>query len=341
MTQVTVIISPRDRYSGLDDCITQLYNTTDAALFELLILDLGYPRSIIEKVQYQLLQKPNKTSIISLGRIMPMEALNKIRDKISTPYVALLDNDTRTTPNWLPPLIEAARETGAAIVSPLTLEKEGVDKGAELRNHLYTTEVHFVDVNDEPLLIEHKTYRRALPQEVPNVQAQTQAFELHCVFMPTETLKTVELPRMVIREHIDIGLQLWLRGKKLICEPKSVVEFDNLGTRARWYDIFYFRYRWGPKLTEASSRLFEKRWGYKFYSEQAIYGWVRRRTIFLVLRWFYLPIDLCNKLTSAINKIFLKFSPIHEPLSDPEKHSKPILYSEIAKDFKQINHDIM
>jgi GT2 family glycosyltransferase len=340
MTPVTIIISPRDRYSGLGDCIKNLYATTDTELFELIVLDLGYPRSIIENVQKQLLICPNKTQIISLGRIIPMEALRQIREKISTTYVALIDNDTRTTANWLPTLIQAAEETGAAIVSPLTLEKEGVDKGAELRNHLYTTEVHYVDVDNEPLLIEHKTYRRALPKDVPTVRADTQAFELHSVFIRTDVLKTVELPQMVIREHIDIGLQLWQRDMKLICEPRSVVHFDNLGTRAYWYDIFYFRFRWGPKLTAYSSRLFEKRWGYKFYSEQAIYGWVRRRTIFLVLRWFYIPINLANSLTAVINKIFLKFNPIHEPLSNPDEHSKPLLNSERTKDVKQKSHDI-
>jgi len=340
MTQVTIIISPRDRYSGIDDCIKNLYATTDSTLFELLVLDLGYPRAIIETVQKQLLGYNNKTQIISLGRITPMEALREIRYKITTPYVALLDNDTRTTQGWLPPLINAAEETGAAIVSPLTLEKEGVDKGAELRSHIYTTHVHYVEVNNTPLLIEHKTYRRALPQDIPKVRADTEAFELHTVFMRTDILQSIELPRMTIREHIDIGLQLWARNEKLICEPNSVVHFDNLGTRAHWYDIFFFRFRWEPTITRASSQLFAKRWGYHFYSEQAIHNWVRRRTIFLVLRWFYLPIDLANTLTAAINKIFLKFNPVIEPLANPDEVSKPLLQSDYAKNLKQLSSDL-
>jgi GT2 family glycosyltransferase len=340
MTQVTIIISPRDRYSGVDDCIKNLYTTTNPDLFELIVLDLGYPRSIIETVQKQLLGYKNTTQIISLGRITPMEAFRAIREKITTPYVALIDNDTRTTSNWLPPLITAAEETNAAIISPLTLEKEGVDKGAELRSHVYTTEVHYVDVNNQQLLIEHKSYRRALPEDIPKVRADTEAFELHAVFMRTTIFQSIELPRMTIREHIDIGMQLWARGEKLICEPKSVVHFDNLGTRAHWYDIFYFRFRWAPQLTESSSRLFEKRWGYRFYSEQAIYNWVRRRTIFLVLRWLYLPVNMCNNFTVAINKLFLLVKPIHEPLENPDNDSKSLLKSEHAKNLKQLSHDV-
>lgn len=340
MTQVTIIISPRDRYSGVDECIKNLYATTDVELFNLIVLDLGYPRFIIESVQKQLLNYKNQTQIITLGCITPMEAIRSIREKITTPYAVLLDNDTRTIKSWLTPLISAAEETGAAIVSPLILEKEGVDKGANLRNHIYTTEIHYVDVNNQPLLIEYKNFRRALPETVPKVRAETQAFELHCVFIRTDILKTIELPRMVIREHIDIGLQLWTRGLKLISEPKSIVHFDNLGTRTCWYDIFYFRFRWGPKLTEASSRLFEKRWGFRFYSEQAIYNWVRRRTIFLVLRWLYIPIDLANPITAAINKFFLWLKPIHEPLEDPDKDSHSLFDSAYSQKLRQLSHDL-
>ncbi|MDZ7886144.1 MAG: hypothetical protein U5N53_26035, partial [Mycobacterium sp.] len=107
---------------------------------------MGYPRSIIESVQKQLLNYSNQTQVISLGRITPMEAIRVFAKKIITPYVVLLDNDTRTTEGWLPYLIQTGDETGAAVISPLTLEKEGVDKGAELRNHVYTTEIHYVDV---------------------------------------------------------------------------------------------------------------------------------------------------------------------------------------------------
>src|SRR3546814_2896260 len=83
---------------------------------------------------------------------------------------------------------------------------------------------------------------------------------------------------MVIREHLDISLQVAAMDRTMAVEPKSVVHFDNLGTRMTLPDMRFFFYRWGRKLTTPSSRLFERRWGYNFYSEQSMYNWVVRRS---------------------------------------------------------------
>src|SRR3546814_18045318 len=98
-----------------------------------------------------------------------------------------------------------------------------------------------------------------------------------------------ELPSMVIREHLDISLQVAVMDRTMAVEPKSVVHFDNLGTRMTLPDMRFFFYRWGRKLTTPSSRLFERRWGYHFYSEQSMYNWVVRRKAFRVSRWRVAP----------------------------------------------------
>ena len=46
----TVIINPRDRYSGLRECVETLYRYTPEP-FELWVLDLGYPREVIDPVR--------------------------------------------------------------------------------------------------------------------------------------------------------------------------------------------------------------------------------------------------------------------------------------------------
>lgn len=89
---------------------------------------------------------------------------------------------------------------------------------------------------------------------------------------------------MTIREHLDIGMQLRARNLKLYVDPRCNIIFDNLGTRAELADLKYFNLRWNSKITEQSSRLFEQRWGFKFYSEPSIYNWAIRRRIFLLLR---------------------------------------------------------
>lgn len=49
--KATIIISPRDGHTGLEDCISEIYDQTDQSLFDLAILDLSYPRRIIESTK--------------------------------------------------------------------------------------------------------------------------------------------------------------------------------------------------------------------------------------------------------------------------------------------------
>jgi GT2 family glycosyltransferase len=330
--QVTVIISPRDRYTGLDECVEILYRHTPQP-FELWILDLDYPRDVIEPVRQRLAGRAG-VRFFALGLKAPMDALRAVREELATRAVVLLDNDSRVTEGWLPPLL-AALDDGHVVATPLILEREGVDDGAELRNHLYTGELRVVDVDGTPYLIEHKHLRRTEVPEIPNTRAATGTFELHCVLFDTATFRAIEIPSMVIREHLDIALQIAARGQTMVVEPASVIHFDNLGTRMRLADMRFFFFRWSPKLTGSSSRLFERRWGYKFYSEQSMYNWVVRRKAFLISRWLGLPTRLANKVTVIAKKLFCRD---WDPLKDPDGASRPLLAGGVPP---QRSHDVV
>ena len=313
MIEATVVITPRDRYSGIIECLQNLYDCTHLP-FKVIVLDLDYPKKLKNQIREFVGNKPNAT-VFPLGRVIPMEALRQIRSHIKTPYTIFLDNDSNVTQGWLGPLLETAR-TGAAVVSPLTLEKEGMDIGAPLRNHIYTSEIRVVDVQDKPYLIEYKPYRRALPHEIPKHIAETDLFELHCVLFNTKVLQEIELPQMVIREHIDIGMQIRARGEKLLAEPRSVIEFDNLGTPMTRDDMKFFWFRWSYQFAKESADLFEKRWDYRFYSEQSTYNWIFRRKVFVVSRYLGLPVWAANKITSVAKKLFCRdWDPLPDPLA--------------------------
>lgn len=315
MIETTVIITPRDRYTGIIECIENLYLCTDLP-FKLVVLDLGYPQKLLKQIECLLETKEN-ARLINLGPIIPMEAHRIVRDQIDTPYTVLLDNDSDVTKGWLSPLLETAHQTGAAIINPLTLEREGVDTGEKLRNHLYTSDIRIVDVDGKSYIIEDKHYRRTPVRDLPMQMRDTQTFELHCVMFDTKVLQALELPQATIREHIDISMQVQAMGKKQVVEPRSVIEFDNLGKRALLSDLKYFNLRWNSQITKQSSDLFEKRWGYRFYSEQFMYNWVIRRRLFLILNYFYFPGWLSNKLANAVQKFFLpKWNPLEDPIAE-------------------------
>ena len=109
--KVTIVISPRDRYSGLEQCIEEIYRVTDPTLFKLLVLDLGYPRKIIKNVEAILSNKSN-AEILRFGRMIPMQGMQLVRDRIDTPFTFFIDNDSRVTEGWKEPLIETGERTG-------------------------------------------------------------------------------------------------------------------------------------------------------------------------------------------------------------------------------------
>ena len=278
--------------------------------------------------------------IFNYGHVIPIEAIARVREHLDTKYTVFMDNDSRALEGWLPPLIETGDKTDAAIINPVTLEKAGVDEGANVRNHLFTNELRTVDVGGKAYLIEHKSYRRSPPDDLPEGIFESQSFELHGVMFRTEILKTLELPLMTIREHLDIGMQLQARNLKSVVDPRSRIIFDNLATRATLSDLKYFNLRWNRQITENSSRLFEKRWGYKFYSEESIYNWAIRRRIFLMLRWMYLPVSVANKIDRIFSAVRRRAFPIWNPLEDPHSNSKP-LYGQLPGNIPvQLDHSI-
>lgn len=316
--KVTVVITPRDRYSGVIECIENLYKQTPEP-FLLKVVNLAYPKEI-ERELIQLLATKDNAELIEMGLIIPMEAMRNVRDSITTPYVMFLDNDSNVTEGWLPPLLSIAEsDEKIAIVNPLTLEKAGVDIGAPLRNHMFTNEITCLEVEGTDYLIEEKHYRRALPEDIPQEVVASEMFELHGVLFNTKILQEIELPQMVIREHIDIAIQLKKLGYKVFSQPSSIVIFDNLGTRMELADMKFFFFRWGKTLTWQSSRLFEQRWGYNFYSEQAMYHWVFRRKVFLYCRWLHIPIGLANQVTRIFAKIKTLIKPVWDPVRNPSE----------------------
>jgi GT2 family glycosyltransferase len=337
---VTIVVTPRDRYSGTIKNLEYLYRYTNFEKFQLVLVDLGYPAAMLKELKAFLSDK-NNARIFAPGKLIPMASLRLIRDSITTKYTALIDNDSHVTEGWLEPLIQLAEESDAAVVSPIVLEKSGVDEGAELRNHLFSTEIRVVDVEDKPYLIEYKTYRRALPKELPKVPSETEAFELHGVLFKTEDLKALELPEMTIREHLDMGMQLRNKGRRMLVEPKSILLFDNLGTRSELADMEFFNRRWNSKITKSSSDLFEKRWGYRFYSEYAMYNWATRRRLFMLLRWFHLPVFIANKIDRLYGAARRRISPVWDPLPNPEEISTSF-YKALGNRFpQQCSHDVI
>src|SRR5207237_2114059 len=168
--------------------------------------------------------------VVPLSRMLPMEALARARSRIRTPYTFLLDSDSRVEEGWLDPLLRAADE-GAAVVSPLVLERGRPDHGSGLKAHFGAGDLRVTTAGRAPRLLEHLPGREAAADAVPRERAPTDLFEMHGVLFETDVLRALDLPSMTAREHVDLAMQVRALGRDVVSEPASVVVFDNLNRR--------------------------------------------------------------------------------------------------------------
>jgi hypothetical protein len=320
---VTVVVVPRDRFSSVCDCAASLVQNTREPI-RVVFLDFGYSRKTTKRLREICRGVP--TEVVTCGRTIPMQAFVQYLPRVTTPYVAWLDNDTFVTPGWLTACLGRAAR-GARVVLPLTLEREGLDtdpRRIPLRNHISHAELRGVTRGGATYVFDHKPYRRAAPEELPAEAHTVDFFELHAFFAETEVLRQLDLPPMVVREHVDLGIQLHRLGIEIWCEPKSVVHFDNLHERPTLADLRFFFYRWDERLIDQSHELFERRWGWRFYNEQFMKNWAFRRKVFSVCRFAGVPHKVADLTSRVMNRLLRP--PIPEALrGDPLADSERVL----------------
>lgn len=321
--EVTVIVVPRDRFSSAPKCVEAIVQNTTVP-FRLVLLDFGYSKRDLETIEG--LANGVDLDIVPVGRTIPMQAFRDYLPKITTKYTAWVDNDTFVREGWMAALLERAA-MGARVILPVTLEREGLDVDSRrlpVRNHVSHSELRRVKVDGKDYAIDYKPYRRAAPEEIPQGGHTVDYFELHAFFAETEVLRQLEYPEMVVREHIDIGIQLNKMGIPIWCEPKAVVHFDNIHERPTRRDLGFFFYRWDQKLVDQSARLFEERWGYRFFNEQFMKNWAFRRKTFSVCRWLHIPNKPADLIARAAHKFFAPKIP-EKFLADPIDESERVL----------------
>src|SRR5882672_847810 len=120
---VTIIVVPRERFSVAPRSLRSLVTHT-APPYRLVYVDAGSPAAIRNEIAA--LASEHGFSVIRIdGPLSPNRARNIGLDAATGEFVVFVDNDVLFTPDWLPPLLDCAKETGAALVSPLILSGEG------------------------------------------------------------------------------------------------------------------------------------------------------------------------------------------------------------------------
>lgn len=317
---VTIVVVPRDRFSSVEGCARSIIENTTVP-FKLVFLDFGYSRRTVDALRQICAGVP--CDIVACGRTIPMDAFRRYLGQITTPYTCWVDNDTFVTKGWLAEMVDRAERDGMKVILPLTFEREGLDidtRRLPLRVHISHSELRKVTVGGAEYVFDYKPYRRASSEDIPAGPWMVDFFELHTFFAATDVLRQLDFPSMVVREHVDLGIQLHRLGIPIWCVPQAEVIFDNIHTRPTIEDLRFFRFRWSDKLVDQSEALFNQRWGWRFYNARFLRNWAYRRRIFAMARFAYLPHRAADILSRVMVKLF-RTKPAPEFRPDPLERS--------------------
>lgn len=307
---VTIVVVPRDRFSSVEACARSIIANTEPG-FRLAFLDFGYAPSTVASLKQITAGTP--TEFVDCGRSIPMDAFRDFLPTVTTKYTCWVDNDTFVTEGWMTQLIKGAEEEGMRAILPLTFEREGLDvdsRRLEKRVHISHSELRKVTVDGREYVFDYKPFRRAAKEDVPPGPWTIDFFELHTFFAETEVLRMIDWPSMVVREHVDVGIQLNKLGIPIWCEPRAEVIFDNIHSRPTYEDLKFFFYRWSDALIDKSHALFEQRHGWRFYNEQFMKNWAFRRRVFSVARFCFVPHKPADLLSRVLVKLFRPAIPV-------------------------------
>ncbi len=259
---ITIIVSPRERFSYTKESLESIYQNTKVP-FSLVYIDGNSPSSV-----HQYLREQSQVRGFQLIRteyyLSPNQARNLGLRYTHSKYVVFIDNDVHVAPGWLEQLVNCVEETEATIVSPLTC----IGKPLHSKVHLAGGEARIIeefkdDKLKRKLHEKHYFVNRGVADVKDQLQRKKCEFaEFHCMLVRTSIFDRIgwlDEALLSTREHIDFCLSVTLSGGTIYCEPESVVTYVA-ETLSKWSDISYFMLRWSDAWEIESLQHFRKKW---------------------------------------------------------------------------------
>lgn len=260
--EVTIVVSPRERFRIAPRSLARLLATADAP-FHLIYVDGGSPAPVAAELRAS--AEAHGFDLIRHDHFLPPNtARNLGLARVTTPYVLFVDNDVVFEPHWLSLLMACARKTGAALVSPLTLQGDP--------SRLNDLPVHFAGgaIGLKPR-DEHQTFHHVYDHVDEPYGAvadllksgPTGCVEFHCVLARTDVLQRMgglDERLCGTSEHFDISLEMQSRGETIYLEPAAIA-INDISLPLDWSERPYFCLRWSGMWWKRSERAFQRKWG--------------------------------------------------------------------------------
>ena len=267
---VTIVMSPRERFSLTAHAIDSLYaNTTPP--FEFICIDAGSSRHIARSLASQARERSFKL-VRREHYLTPNQARNLALPGIASKYVVFVDNDTSFARGWLDHLLTCAEATGADVVSPLI----GIGEPAHTRVHFAGGDAVITEEADgRHLQVVHRHQDKPLAGIRAQLSRGRSDFaEFHCMLVRTSTINELgplDESLKATAEHLDFCFAIRKRGGAIFFEPNSIVTFAGSdpvykvwGPPLRFSDLPYFALRWSDAWSIESENHFHRKWNFVF-----------------------------------------------------------------------------
>jgi GT2 family glycosyltransferase len=244
--EITIVMVPRERYSGIAKAIETLYEHTENAQFKLVVVDGGLPENVRTFIE----RESHDRGFMFIHKdypLTPNEARNIGLKHVKTTYVVFADNDVQFTPNWLPPLVSAAEEFDAWLVGPTILDAN-------------TDRIHAAGGESGVEEVDGGRHYHYVPgfmqREVEEVHDQlergpTTMLEFHVILAHMDVFKKLgplDEKFSSFADHDDLVYSVLEAGGKAVYEPGSTVSYHDPGTDIHVLqpsDLPMYLLRWG------------------------------------------------------------------------------------------------
>lgn len=282
MINVTIVVTPRERFSCTARSLESIYQHTKIP-FKLIYVDGNSPAKTSRYLQQQAKDK-NFVHLRINYYLSPNHARNLGLQQVDTKYVVFVDNDVIVSPGWLSQLVNCASETEATVVGPLMCQNEPVHEIV----HFAGGESHiFQDIKGRRRLRE-KMYLQG--KKVADIRdrlkrQETELAEFHCVLVKTsifQQLGDLDEAMLNTKEHLDFCMQVREAGGKIYFEPDCIVTYVP-GPPLEFSDLTYYMLRWSDAWVLNSLHRLREKWNLAedsyFTSKYKGLGWRRRDSI--------------------------------------------------------------
>lgn len=284
--QVTIVVSPRERFSYTRESLESIYEYTKIS-FKLVYVDGNSPSQVRQYLEAKSQEKGFQI-IRTDHYIFPNRARNLGLTQVDTKYVVFVDNDVIVSPNWLEALLDCAEETEATVVGPLMCHKLPVHEEV----HFAGGESHIVRDARGRNRLREKMYKQGqrVADVLPKLQRMpSELAEFHCVLIRAsifQKIGSLDETMLNTKEHLDFCMSVLKAGGSVYFEPKSLVTYVP-APPLQCSDIHFYMLRWSDAWELSSLKRLREKWGLSedsyFHNKYKILGWRRVHGIYFPL----------------------------------------------------------